>query len=161
MFGNWNSDTEHIFAYICICLHIFGYICIFGCICIYFDILRLRPCRRPPYMQEPTNPQSCQLWTVSIRCLKRDIMWVSLCWEWSDCYHQEECSLFDCNSVHALLHVMWEYILFKAIHLFLLKATWRHWCTVKWGSRSFFLQWSRRGWNDMCGVSSFALTFTC
>ena len=101
-------------------------------------IVGLRPCRRPLYMQEPTNLQCCQLWAISIRCLKRDIMWVSLCWKWSDCYHQEECSLFDCNSVHALLHIMWEYILFKAIHLFLLKATWRHWCTVKWGSRFFF-----------------------
>ena len=101
-------------------------------------ILRLRPCRRPPYMQEPADLQCCQLWAISVRCLNWDIMWVSLCWEWSDYYHRQECSLFDRNCKHIILHVMWEYNLFRAIHSFLLEATWRHWCTVEWGGR--FLQ---------------------
>ena len=106
--------------------------------CYSFFILKLRPCRRPPYMQEPADLQCCQLWAISVRCLNWDIMWVLLCWEWSDYYHRQECSLFDRNCEHILLHVMWEYNLFRAIHSFLLEATWRHWCTVEWGGR--FLQ---------------------
>ena len=128
----------HIIYYII--LHYIYYI-------VLHYILRLRPCRRPPYMQEPTNLQCCQLWSMSIRCLKRDIMGVSLCWGWSGCYHQEECSLFACNNVHALLHVMWEYILFNALA-----------STLGW--RSLFFQWSRHGWNTSCGVPAFDLAFT-
>ena len=65
-------------------------------------IVGLRPCRRPPYMQELTNLQCCQLWAISVRCLNWDIMWVSLCWESSDYYHRQECSLFDRSETYPI-----------------------------------------------------------